>query len=142
MDWTGTLPAQMPTAAQKAALDATEQDAKWIYALALLALLAARQLRAWHERRPRKASIELRYPDRTVRVPRGWSVLVASRAHGIAHLSVCGGRARCSTCRVRALGPASHVERRATTSTARWSGCVHRMTCGWHASFARTAIWR
>lgn len=110
LQWTGTLPARMPTAAQKAALDATEQDLKWFYVLALLALLAARQLRAWYQRLPPRASIELRYPDRTVRVPRGWSVLEASRAHGIAHLSVCGGRARCSTCRVRVLGPASHAE--------------------------------
>jgi adenylate cyclase len=36
-----------------------------------------------------------------VRVPLGWSVLEASRANGIPHLSLCGGRARCSTCRVR-----------------------------------------
>jgi len=110
LQWIGTLPAPTSTAAQRAALDATEQDAKWFYALALLALLAARQLRAWYERLRREASIELRYPDRTIRVPRGWSVLEASRAHDIAHLSVCGGRARCSTCRVRVAGPAAHAE--------------------------------
>jgi adenylate cyclase len=33
-------------------------------------------------------------------VPRGYSVLEASRAARIPHQSVCGGRARCSTCRV------------------------------------------
>jgi adenylate cyclase len=48
----------------------------------------------------------LRYPGRSVTVPHGWSVLEASRSHGIRHLSVCGGRARCSTCRVRVGGPA------------------------------------
>ena len=36
-----------------------------------------------------------------VTVPRGWSVLDASRAFHIPHASSCGGRARCSTCRVR-----------------------------------------
>jgi adenylate cyclase len=34
-------------------------------------------------------------------VPSGFSVLEASRWAGIPHASVCGGRGRCSTCRVR-----------------------------------------
>jgi adenylate cyclase len=33
-------------------------------------------------------------------VPRGFSILEASRFAGIAHMSMCGGRGRCSTCRV------------------------------------------
>jgi adenylate cyclase len=37
----------------------------------------------------------------TVRVPPGPTLLEISRMHGIPHASVCGGRARCSTCRVR-----------------------------------------
>lgn len=38
---------------------------------------------------------------------RGLSVLEISRLHDIPHASVCGGRARCSTCRVRVIeGPA------------------------------------
>jgi adenylate cyclase len=37
----------------------------------------------------------------TVRVARGPTLLEISRTHGIPHASVCGGRARCSTCRVR-----------------------------------------
>ena len=41
------------------------------------------------------------YPGRTVRVPRGWSVLEASRSFHLPHAAMCGGRARCSTCRVR-----------------------------------------
>ena len=45
--------------------------------------------------------VSITYPGRTVRVPRGWTVLEASRSHHIPHLSMCGGRARCSTCRVR-----------------------------------------
>jgi adenylate cyclase len=37
----------------------------------------------------------------TVRAPVGMTLLEISRDHKIAHASVCGGRARCSTCRVR-----------------------------------------
>lgn len=36
----------------------------------------------------------------TVRVPPGATLLEISRASGVPHASVCGGRARCSTCRV------------------------------------------
>lgn len=37
----------------------------------------------------------------TVRVPPGPTLLEISRMHSIPHAAVCGGRARCSTCRVR-----------------------------------------
>ena len=70
----------------------------------LAGVLAARALRAWHER-GFGLTVALRYPGQVVHVPRGWSVLEASRANGIPHLSLCGGRARCSTCRVRVEGP-------------------------------------
>jgi adenylate cyclase len=46
--------------------------------------------------------VRLRYPDGTaVGIAPGMSVLEASRSAGIPHASVCGGRGRCSTCRVR-----------------------------------------
>jgi adenylate cyclase len=48
-----------------------------------------------------KRLISIAYPGRTVRVPRGWSVLEASRSFHLPHASMCGGRARCSTCRVQ-----------------------------------------
>ena len=38
-----------------------------------------------------------------VRVAPGATLLEISRIHGIAHASACGGRARCSTCRVHVL---------------------------------------
>ena len=41
---------------------------------------------------------------RTVRVPKGLTVLEASLRNGVPHASVCGGRARCSTCRIRIIG--------------------------------------
>lgn len=42
-------------------------------------------------------------PEPTISLPRGSTLLEASRMNGIPHLSVCGGRARCSTCRVAIL---------------------------------------
>ncbi|MET3497351.1 adenylate/guanylate cyclase domain-containing protein [Variovorax boronicumulans] len=107
--WTGVPTVPVPTPAQGQALNDAEQSLKWLYVLALLALLAARWGRHWFARLSRQPSVALRYPDRTVQVPRGWSVLEASRSHGIAHVSICGGRARCSTCRVRVAGPAEHM---------------------------------
>jgi adenylate cyclase len=41
---------------------------------------------------------------RTIRVPKGLSVLEASLRNNVPHASVCGGRARCSTCRIRIIG--------------------------------------
>jgi adenylate cyclase len=72
--------------------------------LGLLGLaLAARGVRALHERRG--GMIRLSYGNgRTVRVPKGLSVLEASLRHQVPHASVCGGRARCTTCRIRVIG--------------------------------------
>ncbi len=45
-------------------------------------------------------SIRITYPGRgAVRAGKGSTLLEISRDHGIPHASVCGGRARCSTCR-------------------------------------------
>ncbi len=84
----------------------------WLRGGWLLVLAAVLALRwAWDYVRQRQAggAIALRYPDRVVQVSRGFSVLEASRAHGVAHLSLCGGRGRCSTCRVHVKGPAEHL---------------------------------
>ncbi|MFH0130666.1 adenylate/guanylate cyclase domain-containing protein [Variovorax sp. VaC1] len=107
--WTGVPQVAVPTAAQSKALGTVEDGIKWFYGLALFTLLAARWGRNWFARLSRQPSVALRYPDRTVHVPLGWSVLEASRSHGIDHVSICGGRARCSTCRVRVVGPADHI---------------------------------
>ncbi|SFJ64108.1 adenylate/guanylate cyclase domain-containing protein [Bradyrhizobium sp. cf659] len=65
--------------------------------------LAARGVRALRERRG--GMIALSYGNgKTVRVPKGLSVLEASLRHNVPHASVCGGRARCSTCRIRIIG--------------------------------------
>jgi adenylate cyclase len=73
-----------------------------VYGLLLGGVLVARAVRGVVQRR--RARIVLRYPDdRLVRVPVGLSVLEVSRLAGIPHASVCGGRGRCSTCRVRVV---------------------------------------
>jgi adenylate cyclase len=72
----------------------------WVYVGLVGATFAARAVRITVERH-RRGLVTITYPDRKVQVPRGWSVLEASRAFHIAHASSCGGRARCSTCRVR-----------------------------------------
>ena len=62
-------------------------------------VLVARTIRQVNQRRSR---IRITYPQaREVQAPRGFSVLEASRLAGIPHASVCGGRGRCSTCRIR-----------------------------------------
>ncbi len=65
--------------------------------------LVGRGVRALNERR--HGMITLSYGNgRTVRVPKGLSVLEASLRNNVPHASVCGGRARCSTCRIRVIG--------------------------------------
>jgi adenylate cyclase len=65
--------------------------------------LIGRGVRALNERR--RGMITLSYGNgRTVRVPKGLSVLEASLRNNVPHASVCGGRARCSTCRIRIIG--------------------------------------
>jgi adenylate cyclase len=65
----------------------------------------------WRYHRDRaRARIILTYPQgRAVAIAPGTSVLEASRRAGIPHAQACGGRGRCSTCRVRVEGPAAAV---------------------------------
>ena len=83
-------------AAGNAFLQQVREDLLGIYLLAIAAVFAARAIRAGVERRFRTL-VSIEYPQRTVRVPRGWTVLEASRSHHLAHVALCGGRARCST---------------------------------------------
>ena len=73
--------------------------------------MAARGARALHERRG--GMIMLSYGNgRTIRVPKGLSVLEASLRYQVPHASVCGGRARCSTCRIRVIGDCTSLPAR------------------------------
>lgn len=52
--------------------------------------------------RRRSTDIVIKYDHGALaRAPRGASLLEASRMAGIPHYSICGGKGRCSTCRVR-----------------------------------------
>ena len=95
-------PEHVGTPAQNAVLVEERTRTLEFLALALAVTLSARAFRQWRERRV--GSIRLTYPDRTIRVARGFSVLEASLINGIPHAHVCGGRGRCSTCRIRILG--------------------------------------
>ena len=91
------------TPAQQRTLDDIA-DRLLIGYLGLIGLvLLAKGARALYERRG--GMITLSYGNgRSVRVPKGLSVLEASLRYNVPHASVCGGRARCSTCRIRIVG--------------------------------------
>lgn len=72
------------------------------FAASLVIVLITRVVR-WVHGRYRNA-IRITYPDnQKVTVTVGFTVLEASRQARIPHASVCGGRGRCSTCRVRVV---------------------------------------
>jgi adenylate cyclase len=74
----------------------------WAYAGILALVFAARGGRSLVERR--RGFVRITYPTgEIVRIPKGLAVLDASRRAGIPHASICGGRGRCSTCRIRVL---------------------------------------
>ena len=91
--------------------DITERISEY-FLIGYLALIgfvvAARGVRGLNERRG--GMITLSYGNgRTIRVPKGLSVLEASLRHQVPHASVCGGRARCSTCRIRVIGDSASL---------------------------------
>jgi adenylate cyclase len=93
------------SAQQQTLLDITDYFLMSYFGLIGVVLLA-RGARALHERRG--GTIALSYGNgRTIRAPKGLSVLEASLRYNVPHASVCGGRARCSTCRIRVIGDCS-----------------------------------
>jgi adenylate cyclase len=103
-------PARFPTPRQRDLLDAITVGFLIAYAAVLVLILAARGVRTLLARRG--GMVNLSYPSGvTVRVPKGFSVLEASLENGVPHASVCGGRARCSTCHIRIIGDLSRLPR-------------------------------
>src|SRR3954466_80060 len=71
--------------------------------LAFWALLAATLLARWL-RTLLGGTYQLRHSSgRVITAPIGRTILEAARDAGLPHASVCGGRARCTTCRVRVV---------------------------------------
>ena len=123
-------PEHVGTPAQNASLLDT-RNALWAALVAVLAgAVAARGVRRWRERRV--GTIRLTYPDRAIRAPRGLTVLEASLRHDIPHAHVCGGRGRCSTCRIRVMGAARRAadcERRRAGGARPHRGGARRAAC-------------
>jgi adenylate cyclase len=97
MLWQGRAPL---TAAEGARLAGLRDTTLTTYAALLGGVLVARGVRGVAQRR--RGRVRIAYADnRRVSVPVGLSVLEASRLARVPHASVCGGKGRCSTCRVR-----------------------------------------
>jgi adenylate cyclase len=96
----GAPAAGTPRSAAGAALEVLVLRLELGYVALVAAILVLRVLRSAYERR--RGGFRIDYSvGRSVTVPRGFSILEASRWARIPHASVCGGRGRCSTCRVR-----------------------------------------
>jgi adenylate cyclase len=103
-------PNKVGTPAQSDTLETITTDFLIGYLGLLGLVLVARGFRTLHERRA--GMINLSYGNgRTIRVPKGLSVLEASLRYQVPHASVCGGRARCSTCRIRVIGDCASLPR-------------------------------
>ena len=99
--------ARLPSPAQRLVLGRVARAIFWGDLSAISLVLAARAVRE-HVRR--RQGVRVSYPGgREVLVPAGFTVLEASRYAGIPHASVCGGRGRCSTCRVRVMRGADYL---------------------------------
>lgn len=79
-------------------------DFRWVALGVLVAVFGGRWLRG--RLRRLRATPCLTLPDRRrFRVEPGASVLETLRENGVPHASVCGGRGRCTTCRIRVADP-------------------------------------
>lgn len=95
--------------AQRRFILSLEQKTLWSMAVLLALVLAAREVRRQLRQR-RRQFFTLAHPSAgPATAPVGQSMLEALRAAGIAHASVCGGRARCTTCRVRVGAGHEHL---------------------------------
>jgi adenylate cyclase len=121
-----------PEGEAAATLAMWRSQAVTVFAVLLAAAFGAvllRSLRRWSV--PRVPIAYVSGP--TISAPVGPTLLEISRARRVPHAAVCGGRARCSTCRVRvtegaeALAPPNAAERR--TLAAIGAGPDVRLAC-------------
>jgi adenylate cyclase len=96
------------SSAQYATIQTAFSQSSTAYYAILLAAVAVWGLLVLRDRL--SARIAVSYADGpTISAQRGLSLLEISRANRVPHASVCGGRARCSTCRVRVLQGAEQL---------------------------------
>ena len=76
----------LPPAASHALLG-LRQTLLAVYFSACATVPLARAARSWKERRS-NVLVSIQFPERTIRVPRGWTVLEATRSHHLPHLSM------------------------------------------------------
>jgi adenylate cyclase len=89
-------------AAERAVLERVEWGTYGTFTGLLGLALVARAVRRFSVRRWRAIAVAYEGGPE-VRVPIGFSILEASRSAQVPHASICGGRGRCSTCRVQVL---------------------------------------
>jgi adenylate cyclase len=93
------LLASQPPPEARAALYTITWGIRFFFPGAILVLLVARKVR--HEWWRRRGVALITYPDgRVIEVVRGFTVLEASRLLGVPHAAICGGKGRCTTCRI------------------------------------------
>ena len=98
-----------PAPADRAVIDQMVVWVRYGFLAALLAVLGRASCAVALGAQARR-HFGMTYPSgRVVQIVRGVSVLEASRIGGIPHASVCGGRGRCSTCRIKIEGPKEEV---------------------------------
>lgn len=80
----------------------------WVIATLVALPFVTRGIRQFVSRLRTRARIT--YPDgRRFRVPPGATVLEVLRENGVDYAAVCGGRGRCTTCRLRVVTGADHL---------------------------------
>jgi len=91
-----------------AQLKLVEPNGWIVFANLIISVLIARVIR--HYWRNRHGSHTIRLPDgRKLAAPQGQTILETLRIHGVPHASVCGGRGRCTTCRVHVGDAIDHL---------------------------------
>ena len=131
----GRALAMRPSPADQQVLAVQVTEARVAVVAALAAVLLARLAR--HLVRRRRGLVRIAYPDgRSIAVPRGFSVLEASRLLGVPHASICGGRGRCTTLPCSDLGARRYPARSRRRGTAGPTAgrCRARRTAGLPAS--------
>ena len=107
---------QMPADDLPHVLNATQQAFMgnlnlWIsvfFAALYVVLFAGRGLRLWVMRSHRTVTVSYASGDQVMVLP-ATTILEASRIGNVPHASICGGRGRCTTCRVRIEGGAENI---------------------------------